>query len=459
MTGDEPARGDDERATAERLEEIERALREQGTRLRAIEERLNGAPARASYERGGDATRATEARSAQTGATKRRDVEALVAGSWFNWLGVIAIAFGVAFLLKYAFDKDWVTPGILIAMGGAAGIAVLALAELLRERGLRSYAYVLSGGGVLILYLSAYAAYGFYGKRFAAFLLMSLVTACAVALAVRQDASPVASIGLIGGFLTPPLLSSGRGDEVALFTYVALLDAGVVALAYFKRWRWLNTMSLFGTILTTLAWTAAYYRREKLSTTLFFLTLFFLIYAAIGVVRHIVRRSPARWTDALLVVVNATFYLSMGLALLEGAGRRGLRGPFALGVAALFGAFFFAANARRAEVAPFAFAYAAAAVGALAVAAAIEFEREWVTVSWAILGSALLVWGYLRGRRDVRVLGLSLLGITTFKVFLYDLASLELIYRIVSFILLGAILLAVSYSYQRSQRGADAEDS
>jgi uncharacterized membrane protein len=48
-----------------------------------------------------------------------------------------------------------------------------------------------------------------------------------------------------------------------------------------------------------------------------------------------------------------------------------------------------------------------------------------------------------------------LLGVTIIKVFVVDLAGLDRIYRIVSFIILGAILLTVSFLYQRAQRRAE----
>src|SRR5882757_344111 len=87
------------------------------------------------------------------------------------------------------------------------------------RRGLKAYAYVLSGGGILILYLSDYAAYNFYhliGQTLA-FLLMAAVTTAAVLLAVRLNALSVAILGLIGGFLTPVMLSTGVDNEIALF--------------------------------------------------------------------------------------------------------------------------------------------------------------------------------------------------------------------------------------------------
>ena len=458
MAEDESSRNDLS-PIVERLERVERALREHAERVHAIEQRLDVTPLH------GDAL-ANESRDplprppvlTETRPLKpRRDVELLVGGSWFNWLGIIAVTFGVAFFLKYAFEKKWLGHGARVTLGAIAGLAILFLADRLRARGLRSYAYVLSGGGILILYLSVYAAKGYgFLEQPEAFLLMSLVTAGAVALSVRHDARPIAWLALVGGFLTPPLLSTGRDNEVALFTYIALLDAGVLALAYFKRWRALNVMSLFATILTVLAWSPAY-RREKLGTTLFFLTLFFLLYTFIGVVQHLARHVRAHWPDALVVAANVTFYLARGYALLDDAGLKGSRVPFVLVVAGIYAALAYIALARGAELSPLAFAYAGASVGAVALAVAIQFEREWVTVSWALMGGALLVYGNSRRSKPPRVLGLGLLGLTTFKLFLYDLAALERLYRIVSFVVLGLILLAVSYLYQKRQR-ADAEE-
>ncbi|HYP53580.1 MAG TPA: DUF2339 domain-containing protein, partial [Pyrinomonadaceae bacterium] len=81
-----------------------------------------------------------------------------------------------------------------------------------------------------------------------------------------------------------------------------------------------------------------------------------------------------------------------------------------------------------------------------------------LSVIWTIYGGAMLVYGRLRRNSLLRWMALALLGLTTLKVFLIDLASLDRIYKVVSFLLLGLILLAVSYLYQKSRRrAAEAE--
>src|SRR5437879_6877171 len=187
---------------------------------------------------------------------KRRDLESVIGGSWFNWIGIIVVAFGVAFFLKFAFDNQWIGPSARVSLAAFAGVALLYVGERLRRRDLRSYAYVLSGGGLLILDLSVYAAYSLYHLigHTPALLLMVAVTTTAVLLSVRLNALPVAILGLVGGFLTPVLLSTGVDNEVGLFAYVALLDSGVLAVAYFKRWRSLDFLSFAGTAVITLGW-------------------------------------------------------------------------------------------------------------------------------------------------------------------------------------------------------------
>lgn len=334
----------------------------------------------------------------QAGAAKPRDLEALIGGVWFAWAGILLAVFAVAFALKYAFDKDWISPGVRVALGALAGLALLGVGERLRRRGLRFYAYILSGGGTLILYLSVYAAYTFYQllPQPIAFLLMTLVTACAVLLAVRLDALPVAVLGLVGGFLTPVLISTGQDNQVALFTYVSLLDAGVLAVAYFKRWRSLDFLSFAATVSMTLGWALKYYNSGKLWTTLFFVSVFFVLYSLLSVFHNVLPRRRSRWFDVSLLSANATAYFTFSYALLSSAGYEHIApATQALVVAAFFAALFYAARGRTPADRLLTYAYVGAAVTFFTAAVAIQLELQWVTIVWAVEG-LMLTWVGLR---------------------------------------------------------------
>jgi uncharacterized membrane protein len=330
----------------------------------------------------------------------RRDFESLVGGSWFNWLGIIAVTLGVGFFLKYAFDNQWIGATGRVLLGGAAGCAILALAERLRARGYRAYAHVLTGGGILILYLSVYAARGLYNLIgvTAAFALMSAVTTTAVLLAVRHDARSIAVLGLIGGFATPVLLSTGVDRQLALFSYIAFLDAGVLACAYFKRWRVLDHLAFAATTLLFAGWWAFHYEPRKLWLTFFFLTLFFLMFSALALLHNIMRRRRASWLDLALVIANATLYFSTSYALLEDA-HRDLLGALALLLALFYALLAYTARAYHREDRLLASAYVGAAATFIAIAIAVQFDQHWITIGWATEAVAL-TWLGLRAGVD-----------------------------------------------------------
>lgn len=72
---------------------------------------------------------------------------------------------------------------------------------------------------------------------------------------------------------------------------------------------------------------------------------------------------------------------------------------------------------------------------------------------WSLTGLAAFVYGLVRDDRRFRLGGLALLGIAIVKVYLYDLAQLSEIFRVLSFIVLGLLLLAGAFAYQRIRRG------
>src|SRR6185436_12251185 len=95
---------------------------------------------------------------------------------------------------------------------------------------------------------------------------MSLITAVAFFLAVRLDGQVVAVLGVLGGFLTPPLLSEGVDRALALFGYLGLLNTGLIAIAVRKRWTYLITLGAVATILTQWSWVDRFFIAPKLMT-------------------------------------------------------------------------------------------------------------------------------------------------------------------------------------------------
>ncbi len=347
-------------------------------------------------------------------ARARGSLENRIGGRLLLWIGILAIAFGVAFFLKLAFENEWIGPTGRVMIGVVIGLGFLIGAERLRAR-YPAYAYGLTGGGILILYMSFFASSARYEliPRPVAFLLMALVTATAALLAARYNALAIAILGLIGGFLTPVLLSTGVDNEAGLFGYIALLDLGVLALAYSKHWRSLNYLAFSATVLMFAAWMFTWYEPYKLWTTFGFLTLFFAIFALLAVLYNVINRRPTGWFDLALVFLNALIYFFTSYDLLDDRYRAYL-GLFAVLVAAFYLALGYFAYERDRQDKLLVYTFIGLAVLFLVLAVPIQFHQRWVTIGWAVEG-AVMTWVGLRAKDQtsrVAALVVFLIGVT-----------------------------------------------
>ncbi len=207
----------------------------------------------------------------------------LLGGNTVLRVGVLLLFLGLAFLLRYATEGAVIPLEARYASVAACALALLALGWWLRRRN-RNYALILQGAGVGVLYLTVFAAMRLNAllDPNMAFGLLVVVTVFSAILAVKQDALGLAAAAALGGFAAPLLTSTGAGSHVALFSYFALLNTGVFAIAWFKAWRLLNLIGFVGTFGIGFVWGLQAYTSALFWSTEPFLILFFLMYLAIG---------------------------------------------------------------------------------------------------------------------------------------------------------------------------------
>jgi uncharacterized membrane protein len=199
-------------------------------------------------------------------------------------IGMVILFIGLAFGAKFAAEKGLFPIEFRLAMIGMGGIALTGLGWWLRDRN-RQYSLTLQGGGMAVLYLTLFAASKLYHLMplATALLGMLVLVGVTVALAIKQDARVLASGATVGGFMAPILASSGSGDHVLLFSYFLILDLGVLAIAWWRRWRELNLIGWVGTYALGTTWGVLSYEPEKFATTEPFLIAFFLVFLAAAV--------------------------------------------------------------------------------------------------------------------------------------------------------------------------------
>jgi uncharacterized membrane protein len=178
------------------------------------------------------------------------DWEQLVGVKLFSAIAGIALVLAAIFFFRYTLDRGWLAPPVRVAIGIVVGTALIVVCELRAARRYRITANALDAAAIAILFSTFFAAHALWDliPSSATFALLIVVTVLAVLLSIRHDSIFIAILGLIGGFATPALLSTGENQPIPLFTYLLLLNIGLAWVAIRMKWPVLTLLTL---VLTT----------------------------------------------------------------------------------------------------------------------------------------------------------------------------------------------------------------
>ena len=281
-----------------------------------------------------------------TPAPRRRDdstnqndhfagVEQALGMRWLTWIGVGLLFLGVAFFLKYAYDRDWLGnlfgPRLRIATAAAAALGLATCGWRSLRNGMQALGQGLLGGGQALLYLTIFAAFQpaalvvdepLLGQT-SAFALMVLVTAAGLALAVRLDAIAMAFLAVLGGFATPILIHGDRDARDLLCAYLLLLDLGVLLVASYRRWRALDLLAFAGTVVLFGGWFAAWHQlHPQPDATLLWLGAFHLVFVLLPIAHHWRHRTVVTVERFALALANVAWSLAYATWMLRDAAPR-----------------------------------------------------------------------------------------------------------------------------------------
>ncbi|MBL9178377.1 MAG: DUF2339 domain-containing protein [Verrucomicrobiaceae bacterium] len=197
------------------------------------------------------------------------NLEQFMGAKLFAWVGGLALFLGVIFFVKLSIERGWISPELRTAIGFVIGIGLVGGGVVMQRRErYATLAHTLCATGIVVLYGVTFAAHALWripplNQALVAFAMMTLITAAAFLLAVRLNAQVIAILGMLGGFLTPILCSTGRDNPFGLFSYIALLDIGVLAVAKNKRWLHLTALAAAGTIFMQAGWMTKFFHSSQ----------------------------------------------------------------------------------------------------------------------------------------------------------------------------------------------------
>jgi uncharacterized membrane protein len=356
------------------------------------------------------------ARSVQP-SLPRLDLETLIAGRWLNRIGLLLVFLAAFYALKWEFDNDVLGPTGRVALWTLIGAGLLVYAQWLLLRGYEYVSEGLTGLGGAVLYLTLYFGWDYF-KLFpqaVAFAAMIVVTGALLAIAIGRDSQRVALLALIGGFLTPLLTSTGQDAQIVLFSYLLILDAGLVVLARARQWRALEPLAFVCSVAFFWGWYDTFYHVSlPLLRTTAFATMFFAVFTALPVIR-------ARATGRLFpeqvaqMLLNAGNYLLALHTMLWPAQRWTLTAAV-LALAALHLALTRAIPRATGETPVARMLFAGLALTFVTLAIPIRLTGHWITIAWAVEGAVLVWTGFNARWWFLRATGFILYAIAVFRL-------------------------------------------
>lgn len=354
----------------------------------------------------------------------REEWEAMIGGKLLNRIGAFALILGVGFFLKYAFDNNLISEPIRVLVGLLTGAGLLLGGARWQKKGLAIFAQGLTGAGIAILYLSVYASFNYYHlvSQPVAFVLMAGVTALTFFQALKYDSLAVALLGWAGGFLTPIMLSTGQANETGLFTYIALLDLGLLAIVRKKdAWFIIEPLTLVATYLIYFVWYDEYYTTGALFLTVFFLTIFWGLFFTLDVLRLLKNTPTFQKLRQGVAGLNASFYYSAMYGIIDSSHHEWMSAVTLL-IGAVYFLTFFLVKQRQPDAGLALARYVLTAITLLVIATAIQFSGFITVTLWA-LEAVVIIWcGTKWNLRPVRLAALGVLALALFKLLVTEYA-------------------------------------
>lgn len=329
----------------------------------------------------------------------KSDFEKFIGENLISKIGILILVIGVFIGTKFAIDKGLVSPLTRIILGYAFSLGLTGLAIKLKPKYL-NFSAVLLSGAITMMYFITYAAYDFYAliPQFLAFSLMVIFTIFTVIAATKYNQQVIAHIGLVGAYAIPFLLSNGSGNFQILFTYIAIINMGILVLAFKKYWKPLFYVSFAITWIIFLAWRIPLNDGlSYLKVTLLFTSIYFFTFYITNLAYKVILKEMFYATDVTLLLLNSFIFYGIGYyAFSQSPVGAPYIGLFTLGNAIIhFVVSLFVYKRKLADKNLFYFILALV-ITFITMAVPVQLNGNWVTIFWAVEAAILYYLGRMK---------------------------------------------------------------
>ena len=322
------------------------------------------------------------------------DIEKFIGENILSKIAISILVLGIAFFVKYAIDKEWINEIARVGIGVLCGGIVLGFAHYLHKK-FKAFSSVLVGGGIAIFYFTIGIAFHQYHifDQTTAFIIMLLITAFSVFISILYDRIELAAISIIGGFATPFMVSTGEGNYQVLFTYILILDIGMLILAYMRKWNLINILAYVFTMILYFGWLQSKVIGQinpPYKGALLFGAIFYLVFILMNIINNIKEKRKFAALDLTLLISNTFLFFGGGMQILSYYHPE-LKGIFSILLAGFnLVCSFLLYKKFKADI-KLVYLMIGLTLTFVTIAAPIQLHGNYITVFWA-LEAVLLIW-------------------------------------------------------------------
>ena len=345
--------------------------------------------------------------------------EVFIGQKVFSYVGIGILLIGLGLGAKVAIENDWLGPVFQVVTGYSIAVAMAILGLWLKKK-YEGFSAVLVGGGLATAYFMTYASYAYYGYfgQIESFALMVIITAVTVFAALKYDKELVAILGMVGAYGIPFLLDNDSGRVQIMFTYMAIINAGILFLGFKKYWRGLYYSAFGLTWLVFGSWFLMDYQSEDhFHIAVIFLSIYYVTFYAAFLAHKLIQKEKFNGGDISLILVNSILFFLIGYNILDSqpVGQEYL-GTFALANAAFHFLITLVFYKKNLSDKGLFYVEAGMVLLFITIAIPIQFDGNWIPIFWTLEALILFFIGRVQGIKVYELLSYPMIVFAFFSV-------------------------------------------
>lgn len=358
-------------------------------------------------------------------------------------VGIIVLVTGISIGVKYAIDGQLISETMRIGLAYAAGILLLIL-SLRLKKSYQLFSAILFSGSMASIYFTTYAAFAYYYfiPGTVAFLIMVALTVYTIFMAIRYNRKEIAIVGMVGAYGIPFLVSANSERVDLFFSYILLINLGIVFLSFRKSWKLVGQLAMLITWVLFIGWAFLRYEEPQQLIALVFMIAYYLLFSLDALAFLLRYKRRLSFSEMQQLVVNNTALYLAALCICSNAAASGL--VFGWLVIMTLGVVFLFPSEKRLQQ-----MLTIQALVVLLLFISFQWKGLTVTLLWVAVAVLFFVWGIIGKKSWVRLAAVFLVGLTLAKLLILDSQNFSAIQKITCYIAIGILLLLGSFYYQK----------